>query len=533
MIRSVFRLLIPVLLASMLSSSGVAAEEAGKSEVTGPAGAEPAPGEVLMQPSGGVLEGTLDPDTYVLGAGDVLELGFWGDVNRREVVTVNPDGDILIAPVGPVRVDGLTLSDVRDVVKARLAPYYTPGILSVSLVSIRTFQVHVVGMVTTPGAIEATAVTRASQVIGLAGGLVGGASQRNIMIRRGPDTLEVDLSRYLLLGENSTNPFLEGGDVVYVPPRAGMVDVYGSVYRPGGYEFVEGEVLSSLLNLAGGFRPEAVRDQIEIDRFETEDPTVSRLVSVGRQSGETDAFRMEEGDRVFVRAVPGWHTDAKVEVQGEITYPGVYVIEDGLVRLSEIIDRAGGFTDRASLARSRLVRGSYAATGFPVEREIDVIEDIEGSVEGKDSDLLRAIRRESKGAVAVSFERVFLDGDTAHDPVLYDGDIIYVAEVSDFVRVSGHVRTPGLIPLRKGETYRYYIDEAGGFAPGADRGGTRLIKAIGGQRVRPRGEDVRPGDIIWVPAKEDRSWWDVTKDVLQVLAQIATIYLIADTVSSR
>jgi protein involved in polysaccharide export with SLBB domain len=370
-------------------------------------------------------------------------------------------------------------------------------------------------------------------VIGLAGGLAGDGSQRNIIIRRGPDTVPVDLSSYLLLGDNDMNPFLKDGDVVYVPPRPGMVHVYGSVYRPGEYEFVEGEALSSLLNLAGGFRPEALREEIEVYRFEAEDPTVSQAITLKGEPEELDGFRMEQGDRVFVRSVPGWHEDAKVDLRGEIEYPGVYVIEDGLVRLSEIINRAGGFTEKASLAESRLIRGSYAGSSFPIERELGVIENLEGSPEGKDRDLLRAIRRESKGAVSVSFERVFLDGDAGHDPLLYDGDIIDVPRVSEFVRVSGHVRNPGLIPLKDGEGYKYYIRQAGGFASGADGRGTRLIRAIGGQRVRPRGEDVRPGDIIWIPVKQDWSWWDVTKDVLQLLAQIATIYLVADTVSSR
>jgi protein involved in polysaccharide export with SLBB domain len=190
----------------------------------------------------------------------------------------------------------------------------------------------------------------------------------------------------------------------------------------------------------------------------------------------------------------------------------VYVIEDGRVRLSEIIERAGGFTEEASLAESRLIRGAYVASTYPVERELSIIRQMEGSLDGRDGDLLKTFSREYEGAVSVNFEKVFLDDEAGYDPPLFDGDIIEVPQVSDFVRVAGHARNPGLIPLKKGEGHKYYIKKAGGYAPGADKGGTRVIRAVGGQRVRPRWEDVHPGDIIWIPAKKDRSWWDVTKD---------------------
>lgn len=481
----------------------------------------------------GLLEGTLDPDAYILGAGDVLEVGFWGDVNRRETVTVNPDGDVLIAPVGPVDVDGLTLSEVRAVVRQKLSAYYRPSILSVSLISIRSFQVHVVGMVGTPGAVEVTAVTRASQAVDLAGGLSPGASQRNITISRGSDVVPVDLTSYLLLGDNDVNPSIQEGDVVYVPPMLGGVHVFGSVYRPRTYEFVDGETLDRIVRLAGGFRPDAFRESIEIQRFSSDDPTVSEAIYLPAEEGALAGFEVKLDDRIFVRSLLDWHVDAKVEVLGEVRYPGVYVIEDGVETLSEVIERAGGFTERASLAEGRLIRGAYAGRRFPIENELDALKEMQSSSEGKDRDLVKTMSREPKGNVSMNFESVFLDEAAAIDPHLYDGDVIDVPPVSWFVRVAGHVRSPGLVRLTNGETYKYYIRQAGGFASGADTRGTRLIRADGGQRVKPGGEEIRPGDIIWVPMMKDRDWWQITKDVLQVLAQIATIYVVADQISSR
>jgi protein involved in polysaccharide export with SLBB domain len=486
-----------------------------------------------VQYSGGSLEGTLDPGQYVLGAGDVLEIGFWGDVNRREIVTVNPDGDILITPVGPVRVDGLTLLDVRDIVRRALAPYYRPSILSVSLVSIWSFQIHVVGIVEAPGAVEVNSVTRVSQAIDLAGGLREGASLRNIVIRRSCDEVAVDLAHYILLGDNGVNPYLEGGDVVYVPPESGWLSIYGSVYRPGRYEMVEGETVLDLVTLAGGFRPEAHLESIEIQRFKVDDPTVSGQSFLDGDPDMLGNEPLEPGDRVFIRAIPGWHRDAKIEIKGEVMYPGIYVIEEGRETLSEVIGRAGGLTENASLAEAHLIRGYYSRTDFPIEAEIGATLDVESSLGEKDIDLLRTLSREPKGMVSIDFEDALLGGKDGTGPVLYDGDMIEIPRAVWYVRVAGHAKTPGLVAFKAGEDYRYYVKQAGGFAPGGDTRGTRLIRSLSGQRIKPGGQEIRPGDIVWIPRKKETDWWNVTKEVITVLAQIATIYVVADRVSSE
>ena len=477
----------------------------------------------------GTLEGTVDADQYILGPGDVLQIGFWGDVNRSDRVVVNPDGDALVTPVGPLKVTGMTLAEARNVIKEKLAAYYRPSILSVSLVSIRSFQVHVVGMVERPGAFEVNAVTRVSQAVVRAGGLAPTASQRNIRVTRAGGELRADLTRYLLLGDNQMNPFLNDGDVVYVPPRSEQVHVYGSVYRAGAYEFIEGETLDALIDIAGGFKPEACLDSIEIERFPDEDPVVSRALFLSPEPETLKGFKVAPGDRIFVRSIQDWHRDAKVTVNGEVERPGVYVIQEGVETLSHLVARAGGLTDKASLAESRLVRGAYASTTFPIESEIEAIKDMESVLSEKDKQLVKTLSREPKGALSLRFEQIFAAKKGKRvDPPLYDGDLIEIPRASSSVRVSGQVENPGLVAFRPGEKSGYYIRQAGGFAPGADVGGTRLVTALNGQMMSPSGTEVRAGDIIWVPGKKEFSLWGAVKDIVQVLAGIATVYVVID-----
>jgi polysaccharide export outer membrane protein len=481
----------------------------------------------------GTLEGTLDPHLYILGPGDVLQIGFWGDVNRQESVAVNPSGEILVPPVGPLEVSGKTLAEVRDLVKSVLSDYYRPSILSVSLVSLRTFNVHVVGFVNSPGAVEVSGVTRVSQAVASAGGVLAGGSTRNIVVRRSGGTLRADLTGYLNIGDNTFNPFLSDGDEVYVPARGGLVHVYGSVGRPGTYEYVDGETLAGLLRLAGGFRPEAYTEEIEVERFDPKDSSTSVPILVGGERALLAGFGLEVGDRVFVRAIPGWQRSASVEIVGEVRFPGVYVIEDGTETLTGIISKAGGLTRDASLAEARLTRTTYERTRYPIEGELRVLENLQDGFSEKEKDLLKTMGRESKGRVSLSFEEIFLGKDGSKDALLYDGDVIEIPKVSNYVRVAGQIKNPGLVALVKGWDYSHYIAAAGGFAPDADRRSTTLIRGTSGVKIDPGGEEIYAGDVIWVPVRSERDWWEVTKDVLSIGAQLATIWLVIDSTSGH
>jgi polysaccharide export outer membrane protein len=484
------------------------------------------------QISTGALEGNLEADAYILGPGDVLEIGFWGEVNRSSLVTINPDGDALVPPAGPLRLSGMTLAQARDLVGRTMLTYYRPEILSVSLVSLRKFQVHVVGLVENPGAFEANGVTRVSQAVALAGGPADLASLRNITVRRGSGALRVDLVRYLLLGDNAANPFLNDGDVVHVPRRAETIGVYGAVSREGEYEYVEGETIAGAIDLAGGFAPEARRDSLELERFRTDDPSSSERTFLAADPSRLAEAALKSGDRIFIRAVPDWHRTATVRVTGEVKYPGAYAVEEGIETLSDVVRRAGGLTDKASLAEARLIRGSAAAATHPLEAEFEALKESQEAFTPGEYDLIKTLSRETKGMVSADFEEVLLWGEKGRDPLLYDRDVIEIPRASLAVRVAGQVVNPGLVPFEAGANWRYYVKQAGGFAPGADGGGARLVAGPSGQITTMGGMQIKPGDIIWVPRKKEFSWWSALKDVVSILAQLATIYVVADQVAS-
>lgn len=84
-----------------------------------------------------------------------------------------------------------------------------------------------------------------SEIIDRSGGLLYSASTRSINIMRyGKDEkpqslLDVDLQKFYAMGDKSSNPFLEGGDIIYVPTlsRTEVFQVNGEIGSEGEYEY--------------------------------------------------------------------------------------------------------------------------------------------------------------------------------------------------------------------------------------------------------------------------------------------------------
>ena len=84
-----------------------------------------------------------------------------------------------------------------------------------------------------------------------------------------------------------------------------------------------------------------------------------------------------------------------------------------------------------------------------------------------------------------------------------------------------------MIDYVKGKNVDYYVEKAGGFAWGANKGGARLIRARTGVRER-LDEDlpVDAGDEIWVPEKEYRDWWEFTQSTMRTVAETLTLVVL-------
>jgi protein involved in polysaccharide export with SLBB domain len=478
------------------------------------------------------LEKSIDPEEYIVGTGDILSIDIWGEINVNYTLGITPEGNLLIPRVGSVEVGGKSLKEAKGIIQEAMMRSYKNVEVTITLVGLRRFKVSVVGAVRAPGIYSVFAHTRVSEVIAQTGGFLENSSLRNIMIAHSDETTsKADVFCFWRTGERAKNPYVLGGDLIFVPAREININtcgIYGAVKSPGEFEYSPEDSLLDLINLAYGLTMDAELLRADLIRFNPDQRT-TQSISIdlkGLISGNDPQsnIALMPDDRVFVRTIPDFHEKEQVTINGEVIYPGVYDIEEDQTELSEIIARAGGFTADASLPEAEFFRG-YSIVDPEFERLKNIpVADMTRS----EYEYFKLRTRERPGRVAVSFEKLFLQGQNEYDVVLKNGDIINIPRKSMVVNISGCVVSPGLVPYKSGEDYKYYIKRAGGLSWKARKGKIQIVKGLTGERLRPsKSRKIDPGDTILVPEKPERDYWGFFKDTMIVLGNLATIYLVA------
>lgn len=474
----------------------------------------------VMQPGGVAMEGAVDPRLYIVGPSDRFAVNIWTSPPISLQLTVTPEGSLIIPLVGEVVVAGRTLQESKDRVLQTVRKRYLRAEASVTLVQPRPIIVNVTGAVLNPGTYTLTAADRAGRAIAMANEILPSqrgllqpldaelVSARNILVRhRDGSTDRVDLPLYLGTHDERYNRLLMEGDVVVVPrrdPLRNVFGIYGEVHTPGRYELAPGDSVLDALRIGQGFTRLARTDSVVFSRLRA-DGTVKtdRVIDLDAiAAGRAPNIALESGDRVIVPARVDLRQDFRVVVGGQVRNPGTYPITRNATRLSEAIRMAGGFTENASLQEAELVRRSIS----PADVELETMESARGGIASEDSVyyLLETRLRIRKEIVAVDFEGLFLRGDSTKDVILRGDDYINVPSVKRTVYVYGQVVTNGHIPFVAGADVRYYLEKAGGLTDLAREGDIRIVKARTRQWLDPDDTRIEPGDYVWVPREIER-----------------------------
>lgn len=483
----------------------------------------------IPQPAG-PIEGAVDRATYRLGPGDRVAVTMRGVKPRSIETTVSAEGTLVLEPGVSLRVAGLSIDDAQSALRDSLVSFFRDVDVRLDLLQVRQFEVYVLGEVKTPGTYVAHGATRVSTMIELAGGITENGSQRAIRIERSDgSTIQADLLSFLVLGKREANPFLSDGDRIMVPFSGERAIVDGNVARPGDYEVLTDETVAKLIDLAGGTTPGADRSRVELRRFITlSNPETERIpVNLDDTSATIAAH---PGDQIFVYPIPDWHLRRQVEIVGEVLYPGMYVIDEGRETLTQVIKRAGGFTPEAAISEVTLTRSYGKETIDPEFERLKLIDVSDMTRDEYEYFKLRS--REHPGRVVVDVGKLFLEGAETEDVLLRRGDVVNAPEATRSVKVAGQVASPGVIKFESGRPVRWYIEEAGGYGWRAEKGGTRVIRSRTGEWISSKeAKVIEVGDTIWVPEKPERDYWEIFREYLIVVGQIATIYLVVDSIA--
>ncbi|MGB5872399.1 MAG: SLBB domain-containing protein [Bacteroidota bacterium] len=495
----------------------------------------------VSQPPGVALESVVKPEEYHVGPSDVFSVNIWVSPPLSYALTVSPEGSLIIPNVGEVAVADISLAEAKEKVVFEVRRKYRAGEVTMTLTSPRPIVVMVTGSVRYPGLYTLSAMDRAHRAIEQATKPVSPEprtgfkealeemSTRNVVLTHKDGTRSrVDIDKFFATRDGRWNPFLREGDVVQVPRKdqaRNFVAIYGEVNAPGRFEYVPGDHVKDLFLIAQGFTRYARADSVLHSRLDSLATRLQTQVLDLRAilDGRAEDVPLEPGDRVVVLSVPEYRQDYNVTVLGEVRYPGTYPITRNTTRLTELIDRAGGFTEVASLSASYITR-RVPSRGVLV----DSVSNLRGRAGGEDwnyystESALLGMRR----YVQVNFAHLFTDGDSLQNVVLQPYDTVHVSRWTNTVYVFGQVVQPGYVPFVGGKDVEYYILEAGGELEAARLDDIKVIKATNKQWIPFEDTVVEEGDYIWVPKDPEREFGYY----LGIIGQTASILSVAISV---
>lgn len=300
------------------------------------------------------------PTNYKLGAGDEVIIDIWGASQTSIRKTITPDGTINIDNLGPIFLSGMTIEQANNFVKRKLASLYAgvedeSGVgtsdINLTLGQIRTIQVNVMGEVVTPGTYALSSLSSVFNALYLAGGINDIGSLREVNLYRNSKLVtSIDIYDFLLHGKSSDEIRLFDGDVIIVPPYHSLVNITGQVKRPMLYEMIQKETAKDLIAYAGGFAGNANTSKITLSR------KTGKYRQIHTLNSETIAsFSLADGDSISIGK--GLQLfENRVEVQGNVFYPGYYEIGGNIKTVRDLIEKAGGLTEDAFLDRAVLTR---------------------------------------------------------------------------------------------------------------------------------------------------------------------------------
>lgn len=488
-----------------------------------------------------LLDREIDPKSYILGPGDVLTLSIWTTEATHQQITVSPEGRLILPRAGVVSVKGVSLDSARKIIRTETQKIYRTADVDISLSGLRQFKVFVLGAVSVPSVVPATGADRVFDVLERAGGILDTGSVRKItIVREGSvQPVSVDLERYISYGDNAGNPLLLSGDRIIVPFRShkSTVGIYGEVVKEREFEYLETDSLSTLVRMVGGFLSTARTDSVRLVRISGDgsrlQETILDLSDWGENLHSSSPLMgdvpLEVGDRIYVRARPNWNVKHDAVVQGEVRFPGRYPLIPNVTKLTDLIEAAGGFTEKSSIEDAVIIRTSELNL---LDKEYERLRPMPPS-EMSENELqyYKVKSREVKGVMSVDFVDVFVRHKLDNNPTLRDGDSVYVPERNNYVNVTGSVRSPGRVVYKAGLSYMDYIRLTGGYGFRADQAATLVVKPKGDQfPASSENYIMEPGDNILVLDNPERKFIDVFTKVLTITAQIVTIVGVVLTV---
>ncbi|MBH0019507.1 SLBB domain-containing protein [Pseudoalteromonas sp. SWXJ133] len=329
-----------------------------------------------------------------------------------------------------------------------------------------------------------------------------------------------------------------------------LVEINGNVTFPGVYPLMIGGEVRDLITAAGGLLESAYVKQAEITRIVASDASKIEHLRLDLESamqGDLQSnITLQSKDSINVFAIPNWQENVKVELKGELKFPGIYTIRRGET-LTELLERAGGFSTFAEQKAAVFTRTSIkeqeqkqlARLSTELRRDI-ASKSFQSSVSSNTLSYEEMNKLLNDLASVEAVGRLVIDlpliVNNQQNLVLQDGDTLYVPSKRDSVSVIGEVNYSTSHLYRQGVSVDEYINLSGGLKERADEDRIYIIKANGSVKIPNTGgwfaanssEQLEPGDTIVIPMDAGHMdkltlWSTATQILYQLGVAVAAI----------
>lgn len=329
-----------------------------------------------------------------------------------------------------------------------------------------------------------------------------------------------------------------------------LVEISGNVTFPGIYPLMVGGEVRDLVTAAGGLLESAYVKQAEITRIVESDSSQIEHLRLDLESamrGDLQSnIMLKSKDSINVFAIPNWQENVKVELKGELRFPGTYTIRRGET-LTELLERAGGFSEFAEQKAAVFTRTSIkeqeqkqlARLSTELRRDI-ASKSFQNSVSSNTLSyeemnmLLNDLASvEAVGRLVIDLPLIV---NNQQNLVLQDGDTLYVPSKRDSISVIGEVNYSTSHLYKTGVSVDDYLALSGGLKERADEDSIYIIKANGSVKIPDTGgwftannaDQLEPGDTIVIPMDAGHMdkltlWSTATQILYQLGVAVAAI----------
>ncbi len=341
-----------------------------------------------------------------------------------------------------------------------------------------------------------------------------------------------------------------------------VVEIIGSVQRPGKYELTASMRVSDLIAIAGNLNPEVYYDEAELIRRYFDSNALKLDVKRYRFNLQqalnpihhtNDNFNpvLSNGDKLVIRSLQ--RAQIRVRIDGRVRFPGEYIFPDG-AQITDLIKAAGGILEDADLRAGVFTREStrrlqqsrldnlIERTRRLAEGSLERMVQTGRSKEGlaakialeQTKDLLSRMSNENaNGRIVIPFNNAEFPS-SAYNLPLQSGDSLTIPRSHSTVSVSGDVFRPITFVVTEGVSVEDALEKAGGLTEMAEEDLIYVIRANGEIERSKKSKGfikkhtmLYAGDVLLAPTQPmKRTFAAQFGDLVMLTRQLAEIAVI-------